>query len=272
MKKLLVGGLLVMGLAILILGPATVYRHASQAIGAARQGVENNIPMDYQLDQLEAMLNEFAPKIDQAKMDLARGQVEVRQLEQEIAALEQRQDAARQSLMVQNERLKGAQQVSYSIAGRQYSRAHLERALEKEFGTFKKREALLGTKRSQLESQRSIVLAAEERVESVHSERLQLEAQVAEMRASLRQIEAMEVASKRYHLDDSVLARARGLADRLSQRLDVTRQYIENEAAVVAPSCVELGQPTESVADQVDAYLGVEERNGGTKATLGMVR
>lgn len=258
MKKLLFGGIAVIGLATLILGPRAVCSHASHLIGMAQKEVNDGIPLEYQIDRLEGMLEDFGPKITQAKLDVAKGQVEVEGLEREIARLRQDQDAAKVRLKVQADRLNGAERTSFVIAGREYSKDRLNRELSLDFGRFKQRAAILEMKTKQLDAQRTAVEAALSRVEAAGLEKNELETRISGMRAELTQIKAMESASRHYNLDDSDLARANQLADRISKRLAVAQKFIENEAVPTSTLQEELGRTSTSIADEVDAYLGSE--------------
>lgn len=262
MKKLIIVTGAILLAASLMVGPRTMGSHLSHLFGMARESVQNAEPLEYQIDRLESTLENFGPKIEEANQELAKGQVEVRYLEQDIARLRQEQSSQETRIKVQLDRLKGAVQASYTIAGKRYDRAHLESALGADFARFKQKQALLSSKEKQLDAQRAAVDAARQRLETAMNDRLVLKTKVAELRARLTQIKAQEAVKQKFELDDGALAEAHELAERITKRLDVAQQMIDNEVGPGLEPEVDLGEEHgTSIADEVDAYFGIESNS-----------
>src|SRR5437762_2301795 len=89
LKKILIGSVVLTGVALLVLGPA-VFSHARHAMGAIRSSVEGAFPIEYELQRAEQLVRDIGPEIDKAKQAVAEEQVEIADLEREVGGLEKK--------------------------------------------------------------------------------------------------------------------------------------------------------------------------------------
>lgn len=263
-KKMLFGAGTLMVLAVVVLGPAA-FMHIKQAFGWVRNEVKDAVPVEYQLEQAEATIEEIIPEIEACKRVVAQEQVEIRHLEEEISRLDAVQTQRSELLMAHNAALKSGQTVLTS-ANRAPSRPALERELRLALRNHQNSESLLESKRRLLEARQRSLQAAQQKLVTVCSEKENLKVTVEQLRAQLRETQALEATSSKFHLDDTRLGDVKELLARVRKRLDVAQQIIENEAGAT----FELPEPiTEatSVTVEIDRYFGDRSLKGSTAST-----
>jgi peptidoglycan hydrolase CwlO-like protein len=255
-KKLMIGGVVLGVVAFLVLGPALL-SHAGQALSWARSKVEHSVPIEYELERAEALIDGILPEIEACKQVVAQEQVEIRYLEEESARLGKRQTEERGRIHVRNAALKD-QAHEVLVAGRSWPRARIETDQVRALDAYKRNEALLESKRRLLEARRGSLEAAVARLSAVCSEKTSLEMTVEQLRAQLRQTQALEATTRSVALDDSNLGRAKELLERCRKRLDVAQQMLENDVGVTYPR-LELDVPVSDITLEVDKYFQIEQ-------------
>ena len=255
-KKLMIGGVVLGVVAFLVLGPALL-SHAGQALSWARTKVENSVPIEYELERAEGLIEDILPEIQACKQVVAQEQVEIRYLEQEAARLGKRQTEERGRIHVRNAALKD-QAREVLVAGRSWPRTRIETDQVRALDAYKHNEALLESKRRLLDARRGSLEAATARLAAVCSEKANLETTVEHLRAQLRQTQALEATTRTVALDDSNLGRAKELLERCRKRLDVAQQMLENDIGMTYPQ-MELEVPVSDITLEVDRYFQVEE-------------
>jgi peptidoglycan hydrolase CwlO-like protein len=257
LKKILIGTAVVTGVALLVFGPA-VFSHARHAVGALRAGVEDSLPIEYELQRAEHLVREIGPEVDRARRTVAEEQVEIADLEREVAGLEKRIAQGEQRVKIKNAALKSGDK-SFTFAGRVYSRQQVENDLRLSFDEFRNNQVLLEGKKNLLEARTAALSAAIQKLENVRSQETVLAANIEHLRARLRHAEALEAVSGRVVLDDGALAQAKEILARCRKRIEVAAKMVENEAgAPGAAISVEAIDPRD-ISAEVDRYFGVDE-------------
>jgi peptidoglycan hydrolase CwlO-like protein len=262
-KKLIIGTGTVVVLAVVFVGPAAL-THVKQAFGWVRNEIKDAVPVEYQLEQAEATIDEIIPEIEACKRVVAQEQVEIKYLENDIAKLSTEQEKDTEILQAHNASLKSGQPVFY-VAGRSYSRTSMERELRLALRKLQTNESLLESKRRLLEARQRSLEAAKQKLGAVCAEKDNLKIAVEQLRAQLRETQALEATSSRFHLDDTRLAEVKDLLTRVRKRLDIAQQLIENDAGA-AIDLPEVSTEATSVTVEIDRYLGDRRPNGATVA------
>ncbi len=89
-KKIIIGSAVVLGIAFLVAGPG-IFSHVGHVFHKARSSIQDALPLEYELERAEGMIEKITPEIEEGRKIVAQEQVEARYLGNEIAALEARQ-------------------------------------------------------------------------------------------------------------------------------------------------------------------------------------
>jgi hypothetical protein len=114
-------------------------------------------------------------------------------------------------------------------------------------------QSLLESKKRLLDARQRSLQAARQKLDAVVAEKENLTVAVEQLRAQLRETQALEATTNRYQLDDTKLAEVKETLARVRKRLDVAQQVIENEAGAT----IDLPQdvPSVDVTAEVDRYF-----------------
>ena len=254
MVKKLVIVAVVIGGAMAVLHNSHAGWHVKRAFDWAKDEVSESVPIEYQLEQAEEMIHEIEPELNRAQRNIIEEQVALESLDRDIAALETRQDRQALAIQARSEELK-AGEVTFVVAGRAYTRDSMSHRVARALERHKRDAALLVQKRALREARIQALEAAEMRVESIRSERANLNVAVEELRAQLRQAQALEAVGTHSHLDQGRLSDAKNLLDECRNRIDVMRKMLEVREPTIDLLPIEESEPQGDVTDQVDRYF-----------------
>ncbi|NRA95539.1 MAG: hypothetical protein HRU14_04950 [Planctomycetes bacterium] len=251
MKKLLIGGALVLTLAVVIMGPQALY-HVEKAFDWARNEVEDSVPVEYRLEQAEEMIQDLGPEIDDCRERVAEEEVELDYLEAEIAKLSNRLEHDEDVLRTRNASLKAGNEV-FAVAGRSYSTRDMRHRVRLAFERFKQKRSLVTTKQRQYEVQTQTVTAARRKLDATISKKQNLELMVEELRAQLLETQAMRAQAERFEFDDSKLSEIEDILYKARKDLDVTQKLLAQHQ----PADLDLPEPTpeRDVTVDIDRYF-----------------
>ncbi len=206
---------------------------------------------------------DVAVVLDGVRRVVAQEQVEIRYLQDEIARLErvQTEDGAR--IQASSAALKSGT-VQLVVAGRPYSRSGLENDVRLALRKHQTNHGLLESKRRLLDARQRSLAAAQQKLTAVCGEKENLVIAVEQLRARLRETQALEASSCRIDLDDTKLAEAKETIARVRKRLDVAQQLIENDSGGILE--IPETDPQVDVTSEVDRYFGATPDKSGLTA------
>jgi len=223
-KVLIVGaaGLLIAA----VLTQTKAGRYLTHQWDRAEKHFENKIPPDEEIARIKKEVGSLDKDIDKAKGDLALENVEVRELTTKVSDLRTQTEKSRAYVEARGRTLKEATQTSLKWDGRMVdvSKAKEDLAndvkrhnsLEKEF---KANEKMLAVR----ERTRSM---AEQHLQALISEKAQLESDVLDLEALIKQVKVEQVQSK-YQNDGSRMAQVKEDLAKLKKRIAVQREKLE---------------------------------------------
>ncbi len=256
-KKLIVGGLLVAGLGTFVFG-----RNALSYIKTCgkeiRQTVKNQMPIEFEVKHAEQLVEDLVPEIRHAMHVIAEQQVELETLEKAVTNREKGIVKQKEAILALREKLEG-DGTKYVIAGRSYSEQQVEKDLATRFRRFKLAEETLQREQEILQARQSSLQANEEHLATLISTKKDLEAQLAQLDARMRAIQAAEAASDVQHLDDSALNRAKSLISELNTQLDIKERLLDTNTQITGSIPVERElEPQVNVTEEIDTYFKKE--------------
>jgi predicted nucleic acid-binding Zn-ribbon protein len=259
LKWMLLSGAVLGGAGFLFLGtdfPSYLGTMAS----SVRESVTGAIPVEIELKRAEGLIRQIDPQIDKCKLDLARAQIELENLQGSIAHLELVTGAEEKKLKVGAKLLSGDGAAEVMLASDSGAHRRINADLARTKDSYVNNVAILKVKRALIERQTRAVEAASQRLDSVRTERGALEDQVATLKTQKMQVEALTAQSKRFNLDDSALSQAKEVISHVKQRLDVAQRMLENDMVFQGED------PTEVAVEQRNVLKEINElfASGGT--------
>ncbi|HHI79846.1 MAG TPA: hypothetical protein ENK02_07675 [Planctomycetes bacterium] len=272
-KRLVFLGVLVAGVGYLTFG-TSMGSYAKTAFGDLRGKIKKAVPVDFELRRAHGLIREIDPEINSARRDVARAEVELENLEEEIRNLKtaitegEAKIGRQRKFLAQLPRMNGDSvlTVNISSAGVQLtSKAPLaqrvRRDLARTFDLYRNQKELLRSKLTLVSRQRRVLEAARSKLDSVRAERAKLEDMISSLEAKKKQLDAMAAAAKRFDLDTSALGEARKVLADIRKRLDVTKKIIEEDMFLVTGTPSEEDGPQRDILEEVDRYFGGKQES-----------
>ncbi len=231
------------------------------ALGAARRTVKEAIPIQFEIRRSERLIREIDPQIHSCLRDVAAGEVELEDLQEDIVLLERRKKDL-EARVLRRKRLLESDRAVYYVAGLRMGREKVVRDLGRVFEEYKNCVSLLQGKRRLLEGQKRALEAARRKLSAVLAERARLKDMLKSLKAQKRQVDALAAQSRKFDLDDSALVQAREALKEVKKRLDVAQKMLEADFLdmdVLEPREEGAGK-TEEILAEVDRWF-----SGGRK-------
>lgn len=254
---------IILGLGVAVLGLFVFGRHASSyvrtATGWVSDSVKQAVPIEFEIDRARGMVKDIMPEIRKNMQIIAKEEVEVERLNQDISNLEKKQDKDRADLMsLRTEAASG--KTTFRFAGRNYSIDQVKCDLANRFDRFKTSDATLASLHEILGARQKSLDAARQKLDAMLVQKRQLEADVENLEARLKVLEVAQTSSN-YCFDDSHLGHVKELISDLRTRISVDEKMVNVEGTVQGE--IPVAQPeTENIVDRVTEYFG-----GPSKAT-----
>ncbi len=251
-KWMLLSGAVLGGAGFLFLGTAFPSYLGTMA-SSVRESVVGQIPIDIELKRADGLIRQIDPQIDTCKRDLARGEVELEELQQSVVRLEKVVDGEEKKLRVGARLLAGDGATEVQLAADFGARRRVSADLGRTKDSYVNNTAILKAKRALIERQARAVDAAKQRLVAVQCERVALEDQVRSLKTQQLQVEALAANSQRFDLDSSALSQAKEVITMVRKRLDVAQRMLENDMVFQGED------PTEVAVEQRNVGKEIEE-------------
>ncbi len=275
-KRFVLAGVLVAGVGFLTFG-TSMGSYAKTAFGDLRGKIKKAVPVDFELRRAHGLIREIDPEINSARRDVARAEVELENLQEEIRNLKtaiargEGKINRQRKFLAQLPKLGGDSVLTINVSDsgvKLTSKGPLaqrvRRELARAFDLYRNQKELLKSKLTLVSRQSRVLEAARSKLNSVRSERAKLEDLVSSLEAKKKQLDAMAAAAKRFDLDTSALGEARKVLSEIRKRLDVTKKIIEEEMFLVTGNPSEEAGPQRDILGEVDRYFGKKEEGSST--------
>lgn len=251
LKLMLLGGAVLGGAGFLFLG-TDFPSYVGTAFSSVRENVVGQIPVDIELKRAAGLIRQIDPQIETCKLDLARAEVDLENLQNSVGRLEKVVDSEEKKLKIGSRLLSGDGQSHVQLAADFGERRRVSADLARTKDSYVNNVAILKTKRALIERQTRAVEAARQRLDAVRAERVALDDQVQALKTQQLHIEAMAASSTRFDLDSSALSQAKEVISGVRKRLDVAQRMLENEIAFQA-------DPVAVAADERNVLKEIED-------------
>jgi phage shock protein A len=224
-KMLIVGG----GAALvgLVLVGRDAFSYLRTSAGYVTDAVQESVPIEFQIDRARGMVQDLVPEVRKNMHVIAKEEVEVQRLDEQIAATETRLGKEKEQLL----RLKAdavSGQTAFQYAGRSYTVGEVRTDLASRFDRYKTGEATLASLKDICTARQKSLAAARQKLEGMLASKRQLQVEVENLEARLQMIAAAKATSD-YQFDDSRLGRVKELVSNLRNRLEVAERLVNAE-------------------------------------------
>lgn len=204
--------------------------YASTMMGSVKESVRGQIPIEFELKRAENLIKDIRPQIQQCKRDVALQEVQLDNLNADVARLERAVGRAERKLKGGAEMLADSSgQASYELAGGVYSRERVEIDLERTFDSYRQNGTLLNGKRALIERQTRAVSAARSKLDAVRGEEVRLVDLIGQLKTQKAQVDALKASSHNFVLDDTALGQAKQVLAEVKERLDVAQKMLADD-------------------------------------------
>jgi chromosome segregation ATPase len=193
--------------------------YVTTSAGWMHQTVKDAVPIEFELERARKMIRDLDPEIRRNMTLIAREEVAVERLADNIQQSESQLARAKEDIVKLNEDLQAGSEY-YVYAKRTYSAKQVRDDLENRFLRFKSKEDAVGHLHKVLEARRSALQAAQQKLETMMAAKSQLEVEVEQLEARMKMVQVAQTRSN-FNFDDSHLARTKDLLGDIQARIDV---------------------------------------------------
>jgi chromosome segregation ATPase len=225
-KKMLIvgGGAALLGL-VFVGRDAMSYLRTSA--GYVSDAVKETVPIEFQVDRARGMIQDLVPEVKKNMHVIAKEEVEVQRLDEQIADTRTRLAKEKEQLLrLKTDLASGKHEFNY--AGRIYTASEVKTDLASRFDRYKTGEATLASLVEIRGARQKSLAAARQKLEGMLASKRQLQVEVENLEARLQMIAAAKSTSN-YQFDDSRLGHVKELVSNLRNRLEVTEKLVNAE-------------------------------------------
>ena len=233
------------------------FSYAKTSLGWVRQGVRDAVPVEFEIGRARQMIKDLDPEIHKNMHLIAREEVDVKHLAEQLATAETQLAKNRSDIERLNTDLKRGES-TFVYAGKSYSSQQVETDLGRRFEQFKVKEATLGKLRQVLSARQRGLEAGREKLKAMQAAKGQLEVDVANLEARLEMVKVAQSTSE-FNFDDSRLSRTKDLVKDIGARIDVAEKLVNAETTY--PGEIDLDEaPANNISEQVTKYFEASQK------------
>ena len=250
----------VAGLVAGLLFGRDAFSYLKTSANRVSDSVKESVPTDFQIDRARQMVQDLTPVIRDAMHVIAREEVALEQLDDQITAARRNNGKLENEIKtLQTDLTSGRSHFQY--ASRSYQRSDVERSLKSKFARYKVDDETLASLEQMRDARAANLMAAQEKYSAMVSAQKKLETDLKCLDAK-RQLVEVAQASSDIVFDDSQLARTKKLITDIRTSLDV-KARIANADVDVQPEISLDVEDSGDITDQVAAYfdLGHSDSN-----------
>jgi len=251
-KKGLLGATLGAGALYMAFGTSAP-SYVRTAFHRVRDNAKSSVPVQFEIDRAREEIASLEPAIKDNIENLARGTVEVENLDREILAIRANLGTEKKVLTALRDSLNTG---DFKLAGNvTYTADEVKGELKQRFDHYKQVGDLLKDKEETLKSKQKAVVAARQQLSQMAATKQALLTKLAGIEARLKMIQTTKE-SNEFNFDDSALARAKASVADLEKRLDVMARTAELEGTFSNSSIPVIVEPGRDVMREMDAEFG----------------
>jgi chromosome segregation ATPase len=254
MLKKLFTGTLIAGLVLGGLVTTGAWTYVRTGAGEARQMVKDSVPIEWELKRARQMIHDLKPEIAKNMQVVAKEEVSVGRLEEEIQTKENLLIKSRDDIMRLKDDLKSGA-VHFVYANRKYTQDQVRDDLSNRFKQFQVHEKTATKLKQVLDARRKNLEAARRKLDEMLAAKRALEVEVENLQARQTMVEVAQT-SNPVSLDDSHLSSTRKLLDEIRTRIDVAEKMTASEGVLHGSIQLDPAPTTSDVLQEIADYFG----------------
>jgi chromosome segregation ATPase len=252
---------------LVLLGLIFFGRDAASYVGTSysrlKESVKSAVPVEFEIDRARKMVKDLVPDIQRNMHVIAQEEVQLDQLNQQIAAADQKLAKDRTELM----RLKAdasSAKDKFVYAGRTYTTGQVKSDLANRFERYKTSEATLASLKQVADARQKGLEAGRQKLEGMLAAKRQLEVDVENLEARNKMVEVAQTTSS-YQFDDSQLGHVKELVTDLRTRLQVSEKMLNAESNLHDEIPLDQPVPADIVAQVTNYFHPDQAKDAPTK-------
>jgi chromosome segregation ATPase len=238
--------------------------YITTSLGSVRQAVRDQIPVEMEITRARDMVKNLDPEIQQNMHLIAREEVGLKNLKDEIAKSEKQMAKYKNEI----ERLTtdlGRKDSIYTYNGVTYTSKQVENDLTRRFELFKDREGNLDKLKEIVGARQERLAAANEKLRAMRSAKEQLLVDIEHIEARNEMVKVAQTTSQ-LNFDDSRLARTKDLIRNIGTRIDVAEKLVTSNHS---GGHIALDEPENSdITERVTEYFNKANQESPTVVKL----
>jgi uncharacterized protein (DUF3084 family) len=232
------------------------FSYVKTSLGWVRQGVRDAVPVEFELGRARQMIKDLDPEIHKNMHLIAKEEVEVANLREQLAGTEKNLAKNRADIERLNADLKRGNS-TFVYCGKHYTQHQVETDLARRFEQFKVKEATIAKLRQVLAARERGLDAGREKLKAMQAAKGQLEVDVANLDARLEMVKVAQSTSE-FNFDDSRLSRTKDLVKDICARIDVAEKLVNAQTLDVGQ--INLDEPeTTNITELVTRYFDSDD-------------
>jgi hypothetical protein len=247
-----------LGITTVVLFGRDAASYVSTTYHKLTSSVTDSVPVEFQIERARQMVRDLEPEIRNSMHVIAKEEVALDQLNQQIEGNEQKVGKDKRDILRLQADLGEGKNV-YRYASRTYTSDEVKKDLSRRFNRFKVADDTLASMKQMRDAREKNLDAAQQKLAAMINARRKLEVDVQNLEAKRKLVEVAQ-ASSEYVFDDSQLARCKELIGDIRTKLDVAAKLANADVTVETEIPLEDAAPAD-ITDQVADYFKLNCEN-----------
>lgn len=252
-KKSALGALLVAGTLGLIFGTAAP-SYVKTAFHKVRNSAKDSVPIQFEIERARQQVAELEPAIHTNIEEIARAEVEIEHLQDEIAVTQANLNREKDTMLALRDGISDGR--LRLTGGASYTTEEVQAELARRLDHYRTVKGILNDKEKTLDMRKQALVSARKHNDELRAAKSALLTRIEAIETRLRQIEATRSANE-FNFDNSSLSKAKATVTELSKRVEVMARVSEQEGRY-AGGLPLLIEPGRDVLREIDAEFQAE--------------
>ena len=256
LKRLTVGALGVALVGGLLFG-SNMIPYAQTAFSKVRSTAQDSVSVPFQIDAAKGQLAKIGPEIKNMVHQIAKEQVQINRLKNDLKLQENRLEASYDEMMTLRSHIESGDKFYVATNGKAYNSSRVEEDLRHRFKIYQTAEKTKEKQSEVLSIRQKALKSAVAKLDEAKSQQRELEVQIEHLIARNRMNEVVETASQ-INIDNSQLAKTREMLDNLDARISADEEVLNIAPKYYGqiPVNVDSIDDDSDILNDMDAYFG----------------
>lgn len=264
-KKLTLG---VLGIAVLggLLFGSRIVPYANTAYVKVTEAAQSQVPIAFQIDSAKAQLKNIDPEIKNMIHQIAKETVQVKKLAADIERQSENLERSREQMITLRDHVESGDKFYVGTNSKAYSTERVTQDLRQRFAIHKTAKATVEKDEKVLELRKQALTSAFQKLEEAQAQKRELAIQIEHLTAQHRMNEVVKTASKLDDMDDSQLARTRGMIEDIAAQLATEEEMLNMTPTYFGqiPVDADAMEVDSDILGEMDAYFDAQDSDGET--------